>query len=262
MARILATRCPRVTGISGLGTLFINVASPHASPLRRLGLSTRNRVRNASYSSTGDLSPESDDCPYSPPPSSSSDIVITDRSCGDSPRASGVPSSSSSNTNDASDSSHDVACGNGVISLPPSPFLLNLSLLGDASAAVFATVADCTRAVVCPPLPAYLLPHCPLWRRVMAPRKTYIAWNPWPASVSVSTDQNGKSPCNPVSPKGGCDLFGGGCHGGRGQCMPLGWHRDGYLANRIPPLTTSGSAHNSVQRGEPIQSAVAQAERS
>ena len=70
MARILATRCPRLTGISGLGTLFNNGACdelPHASPLRRLGPSTKKWVRNALYSSTGDLSPESDNCPYPPP---------------------------------------------------------------------------------------------------------------------------------------------------------------------------------------------------
>ena len=71
MAWILATRCPRLTGISGLGTQFINVgcvASPHVSRLRRLGLNSRNWVRNASYSSTGDSSPKSDDCPPPPPP--------------------------------------------------------------------------------------------------------------------------------------------------------------------------------------------------
>ena len=41
--------------------------------------------------------------------------------------------------------------------------------------------------------------------------------------------------------------------------MHGGCHRDDYLATWVPPLTGSGSAHNSVQRGEPIQSAVAQA---
>ena len=46
---------------SGLYIQYINAASPHASPLRRLGLSTRNRARNASYSSTGGSSPDSED---------------------------------------------------------------------------------------------------------------------------------------------------------------------------------------------------------
>ena len=73
---------------SCLGTQYSNVASPHVSPLRRLGLYTRNWVRNASYGSTGGSSPDSDDCPYSPPPSSSSDTVITDKPCGDPSRAS------------------------------------------------------------------------------------------------------------------------------------------------------------------------------
>ena len=82
---------------SGLGIQHINAASPHASPLRRLGLSPRNRVRNASYSSTGGSSLEPKDCSYPPPPSSSSDMVITHRPRGDSPRTSGSPSSSPSN---------------------------------------------------------------------------------------------------------------------------------------------------------------------
>ena len=119
MARILATRCPRLTGISGLGTQFINggcVASPHASPLRRLGLSTRYHIH---LQGIRPLSLTTARTP--PPPSSSSYTVITDKACGDSPHAPGVPSSSSSNTKDASDSSHDVAGGNGVISLPPLP---------------------------------------------------------------------------------------------------------------------------------------------
>ena len=46
------TRCPMTNCYlhSGLCILYITAAPPHASPLRCLGLSTRKRARNASYS--------------------------------------------------------------------------------------------------------------------------------------------------------------------------------------------------------------------
>ena len=46
---------------SGIYIQYINATSPHASPLRRLGLSTRNRARTASHSSTGGSSLDSED---------------------------------------------------------------------------------------------------------------------------------------------------------------------------------------------------------
>ena len=63
------TRCTMTSCYlhSGLCILYLTAALPHASPLRRLGLSNRKRARNASYSSTKGSSPQSEDCSNPPP---------------------------------------------------------------------------------------------------------------------------------------------------------------------------------------------------
>ena len=111
--------------LSNMYNQHINEVAPHASALRRLGL--KNWATKASHSSTGGSSPDSDELLHATPPSSSSDIVITDSPCGESPCAPGISSSSLSSTNEASDSNHEVACGKGSPLCPPSPWRLNLA---------------------------------------------------------------------------------------------------------------------------------------
>ena len=157
----------------GLYTQYINAASPHAPPLRRLGLG--NRARNASYSSTGGSSPDSEECSYAPPPPRPPILLSLTGPVGI-PLAhlASPPPRPPTQTRPRTVTTMWPAAGGSPLS-PPSPCRLNLSHPEDSGVGAFVTAANCTRVVVCPPLPAYLLPHYPLWRRGTAPRKTYIA---------------------------------------------------------------------------------------
>ena len=97
---------------------------------------------------------------------------------------------------------------------------------------------------------------CEAPTRPQRPSRCTMERDPLPRTWSCATPPPGNLPSTPPPRRPPT------CRAARPtrSCPPHspGWHRDGYLANRVPPLTGSGSAQVSSKGIEPMQGAVAQ----